>query len=229
VAERILIADDEPALLDAVSYALDRAGFDPARATTGEDALEHIRHNPVDVVILDVMLPGRSGFDVCRELRAGSDIPIILLTAREAEADRVAGLELGADDYITKPFSMAELVSRVRAILRRRALDREAASGAARLTVGEIGIEPVSGRVTIAGRAVRLTPSEYQILLLMAGSPGTVLTRRQILRHLWDSEHVGDERVCDVHVHSLRRKLEGAGGEAGWITTVRGQGYVLSG
>jgi DNA-binding response OmpR family regulator len=227
VAERILIADDEPALLDAVSYALDRAGFTPARVTTGEDALRHIRHNDVDVVILDVMLPGRSGLEVCRELRAGSDIPIILLTAREAEADRVAGLELGADDYVTKPFSMAELVSRVRAILRRRALDRSAAP-AARLTVGEIEIEPVIGRVTIAGRALRLTPSEYQILLLMAGTPGAVFTRTQILRHLWESEHVGDERVCDVHVHGLRRKLERAGGDPRWITTVRGQGYVLN-
>jgi DNA-binding response OmpR family regulator len=227
VAERILIADDEPALLDAVSYALDRAGFATARATTGEAAIEHIRHNHVDVVILDVMLPGGSGFEVCQQLRASSDIPIILLTAREAEADRVAGLELGADDYVTKPFSMAELVSRVRAILRWRAIDRESASGASRLTVGEIAIEPVSGRVTVLGQAVRLTPSEYQILLLMAGSPGTVFTRPQILRHLWDSEHVGDERVCDVHVHSLRRKLERAGGKAGWIATVRGQGYVL--
>jgi two-component system response regulator RegX3 len=227
MSPHILVVDDEPAILDAVSYALRRDGFDVDTAADGDAAMEQARVGGFDLLVLDVMLPRQSGTDVCRALRAeGSDVPIILLTARDAEVDRVLGLELGADDYVTKPFSMAELVSRVRALLRRRELDR-AAAGAAVRQLGGLRLDLARHQVWVDGNAVHLTPSELKVLALLAEEPERVFSRRQIMEHLWQSVFVGDERACDVHVSSLRRKIERDPAQPERIVTVRGVGYKL--
>ena len=154
------------------------------------------------------MMPGTSGLDVCRTLRGESDVPIIMLTAKDAELDRVLGLELGADDYLTKPFSVAELVSRVRALLRRRELDRASTSAGSRLNVGGVEIDLVRHRAAVDGNPIDLTPSEFKLLVLLAEEPERVFSRAQIMEHLWESTYVGDARACDVHISNLRRKIE---------------------
>jgi len=226
VNERILVVDDEPAIVDAVAYALRREGFAVETVGDGREALEAARATPYDVLVLDLMLPGLSGLDVCRSLRAESDVPILMLTARDAEVDRVVGLELGADDYVTKPFSTAELVSRVRAILRRRELDRGSTAATA-IKVGGLELDLVRHRVRVEGREVELTPSELSLLSLLARAPDRVFTRREIMQHLWDSTYVGDERACDIHVSNVRRKIERDPAQPERLLTVRSVGYKL--
>ena len=216
---RILIAEDEPAIADAVAYALRAEGFEVDAVTDGEAALEAVRRNGYDVLVLDLMLPGVSGIEVCRRLRAESAIPILMLTARTAEVDRVLGLEVGADDYVAKPFSMPELVSRVRAILRRRDLDL----GDIQLKRGGLELDVRRHVVTADGMPVRLTPSEFKLLELLAREPERVFSRRELMAHLWDSSHTGDQRAADTHMVNLRRKI---GPER--IVTVRGLGYKLT-
>ena len=228
MTRRVLVVDDEPALVDAVGYALQSDGFEVATAGDGEEAITMLGDDGFDVVVLDIMLPRLSGIEVCRRLREESDVPIILLSARDAEVDRVLGLESGADDYVTKPFSMAELLSRVRAVLRRRELDARAGGGTIR-RIGRLEIDPVRHTVRVEGRPVRLTPSEFKLLALLAGEPERVFTRREIMQHLWDSSYVGDQRACDIHVSNLRRKLERDPDEPEQLVTVRGVGYKLMG
>jgi DNA-binding response OmpR family regulator len=223
---RILVVDDEPAILDAVGYALRTEGFDVDMVADGEEALEAALGAPYDVVVLDLMLPGMSGTEVCRRVRAESAVPIIMLTARGAELDRVLGLEVGADDYVTKPFSMAELVGRIRALLRRRELDRS--TRGERLRVGTLELDPMRHQASIAGEQKRLTPSEFKLLLLLAMEPERVFSRREIMQHLWDSEYVGDQRACDIHISNLRQKLEEDPANPERIVTVRGIGYMLA-
>jgi DNA-binding response OmpR family regulator len=227
VTGRVLVVDDEPAIRDIVGYALRREGFEVHEAADGDTALASARGEPFDVVVLDLMLPKLSGTEVCRALRAESDVPILILTAKDEEVDRVLGLELGADDYVTKPFSAAELVSRVRAILRRRELDRRAA-GSALVEVGGIQLDFARYEVRVDGRPVHLTPSEFKVLALLARDPGRVFSRRQIMEHLWQSPYIGDERASDVHVSSLRRKIERDPSRPERILTVRGIGYKLA-
>jgi two-component system response regulator RegX3 len=226
VSARILLADDEPDLVEGVSYALRRDGFDVVAVSDGEAALDAARTTGYDAVILDVMMPRLSGLEVCRILRAESDVPIIMLTARDAELDRVLGLEVGADDYVTKPFSTPELVSRVRALLRRRSLDRAAGAGATN-AVGGIEIDLVRHKVVVDGRPVQLTPSEFKLLALLANEPERVFSRAQIMEHLWESTYVGDARAADVHVSNLRRKVERDPAHPARIVTVREVGYKL--
>jgi DNA-binding response OmpR family regulator len=221
----ILVAEDDSAIRDAITHSLEGDQFAVETAEDGQEALEMARASPFDVVILNVMMPRLFGTDVCRTLRAESDVPIILLSARDAELDRVLGLELGADDYVTKPFSMAELISRVRTLLRRRELDRIA--GGAILQVGDIRIDFARHRVTIAGEPVHLTRSELRLLTMLAGEPERVFTRREIMEHLWQSPYVGDERACDIHVSNLRRKIEEDPRSPERLVTVRGVGYTL--
>jgi len=223
--ERILVVDDTEAILDAVTDALATEGFEVQGASDGRTALEAAQAEPFDLVILDLMLPGLSGTEICRRLRAESPVPIIMLTARDSEADRVLGLELGADDYITKPFSEVELLSRVRAILRRRELDRLGDATVRRL--GSLSLDIVKHEVVVDGGPVTLTPSEYKLLALLAEEPGRVFTRREIMQHLWQSSYVGDERACDAHVASLRRKIERDPPHPERILTVPGFGYKL--
>jgi two-component system response regulator RegX3 len=224
---RILLADDEPDLTESVVYALRREGFDVDSVADGEAALDAARGTAYDLAVLDVMMPKLSGLEVCRALRNESDLPIIMLTARDAEVDRVLGLELGADDYLTKPFSLAELVSRIRALLRRRELDRAAASAGPTQVVGGLELDLVRHRVTADGRPVQLTPSEFKLLALLSEHPEQVFGRREIMEHLWETPYVGDQRACDVHVSNLRRKIERDPANPTRIVTVREVGYKL--
>jgi two-component system response regulator RegX3 len=226
VTERILVVDDEAAIRETVGYALRSEGYEVSDAADGEEALEVARSNGFDVLILDLMLPKLSGVEVCRRLRAESDVPILLLTAKDAEVDRVLGLEAGADDYVTKPFSMAELVSRVRAILRRRQLDRSASGGVVH-RVGGMTLDLVRYGAQVEGRAVNLTRSEFKLLALLAAEPERVFSRREIMQHLWESSYVGDQRACDIHVSNIRKKIERDPTRPERLLTVRGVGYRL--
>ncbi len=223
---RILFVDDEPDILAPVRYAFERDAFEVEVAHDGERGLELARRQRFDVVVLDVMMPAKSGLDVCRELRNESDVPIILLTARDSEIDRVLGLELGADDYVTKPFSVVELQSRIRAILRRRQLDRS--SGGATREVGGVRIDLNQHRVSVDGHDVELTPSEFRLLLFFMDHPEQVFSRGQIMEHLWQSPYVGDARACDAHIANLRAKIERTRSHPERIVTVRGIGYKLT-
>jgi DNA-binding response OmpR family regulator len=227
VTGRILVVDDDPGIVDVVSFALRSEGFDVETAGDGERAFELAQRQLYDVMVLDLMLPRMSGTDVCRRLRAeGNGVPIVMLTARDAEVDRVVGLEVGADDYVTKPFSTAELVSRIRAILRRRDFDRQQARTALS-QVGGLRIDFARHDVRVDGEPVRLTPSEFKLLALLAESQERVFTRRQIMEHLWESDWVGDEHAADVHISNLRRKIERDPTTPERIVTVRGFGYKL--
>jgi len=223
----VLVVDDDPGVLDVVSFMLRREGYDVDEESEGLAALAAARDRRYDIVILDVMLPGMSGTDICRELRAESDVPILMLTARDAELDRVLGLELGADDYVTKPFSAAELLSRVRAILRRRELDRANGIGAAVRDLGGLHIDLGRHEVLVDGNRVHLTLSEFKVLALLAEQPDAVVSRKELMQHLWASEHVGDEHACEVHISNLRRKIERDPSEPQRLVTVRGLGYKL--
>jgi two-component system response regulator RegX3 len=223
---RVLIVDDEPAIRDALEYALRNEGFHVDSADDGQTGLRAALETAYDVVILDLMLPGMSGTEVCRRLRAESAVPIIMLTAKGAELDRVLGLEIGADDYVTKPFSMAELVGRIRAIIRRRELDRSGAASVMR--VGGLELDPIRHEAKIEGEPRRLTPSEFKLLQLLAQEPERVFSRREIMQHLWDSTYVGDQRACDIHISNLRQKIELDPANPMRVLTVRGVGYKLA-
>jgi two-component system response regulator RegX3 len=222
----VLLVDDDPGVLDVVAFMLRREGFDVDEERDGTAALEAARTKAYDIVVLDVMLPGTSGTDVCRALRSESGVPIVMLTARDAEIDRVLGLELGADDYVTKPFSTAELLSRIRAILRRRELDR-ASSGTTVRKLGGLQIDLGRHEVVVDGARVHLTLSEFKVLSLLAEQPERVVSRRELMQHLWASEHVGDEHACEVHISNLRRKIEHDPTQPRRLVTVRGMGYKL--
>jgi two-component system response regulator RegX3 len=225
VSDTILLVDDDAGVRDVVAFTLRREGFEVDEERDGPAALESGRSGRYSLVVLDVMLPGLSGVDVCRALRAESDVPILMLTARDAEADRVLGLELGADDYVTKPFSSAELLSRVRAILRRRELDR--AGGTTVRKLGGLQIDLGRHEVLVDGERVHLTLSEFKVLSLLAEQPDAVVSRRELMQHLWASEHVGDEHACEVHISNLRRKIERDPAQPERLVTVRGSGYKL--
>ena len=223
---RILIADDEQDIVDALAYALTAEGYDVDAVSNGEDALEAAQREPYDMVVLDIMMPRLSGTEVCRRLRTNSIVPIMMLTARDAELDRVLGLEVGADDYVTKPFSVAEFVGRVHAILRRRDFERTAMAGAVR-EIGGLRIDLARYRVEIDGVPVQLTRSELKLLVYLAERPEQVYSREQVMEHLWDTLYVGDARACDVHVHNLRQKIETDPSHPTRLVTVREVGYKL--
>jgi two-component system response regulator RegX3 len=222
---RILVVEDEAAISEAVAYALREAGYDVDAVGGGGDALEAARSRSYDLMILDLLLPGIQGIEVAQTLRAESDLPIVMLTARDAELDRVAGLDVGADDYVTKPFSVTELVSRVRALLRRRELDRTQSSLVRR--VGGLELDVMRHSARVDGRSLPLTRSEFRLLTLLASEPGRVFTRDELVRHLWQSDFVGDRRAIDVHISNLRRKLESDPRNPRRLVTVRGVGYKL--
>jgi two-component system response regulator RegX3 len=231
MSDRILVADDEPSVRDAVGYALRQEGFDVILAVDGDDAESKLGNGDpeFDLLILDIMMPGRSGLDLCRDVRGRSPVPIILLTAKDAEVDKVVGLEVGADDYVTKPFSVRELLGRVRAQLRRRELDRSSATGeSATIQAGPVMIDLARHLVEVRGEPVNLTRSEFQVLRLLAGRPGEVFSRREIMEELWQSEFRGDVRACDVHISNLRQKIERDPQEPELVLTVRGVGYKLA-
>jgi two-component system, OmpR family, response regulator RegX3 len=207
-----------------VGYALEREGFEVTLAADGEDAEGKLDGSVFDLLILDIMMPGKSGLDICREVRAQSPVPIILLTAKDAEVDKVVGLEVGADDYVTKPFSVRELLGRVRAQLRRRELDRSGTAGAG-IKTGPVSIDLARHLVTVRGEPVNLTRSEFQVLRLLAENPGQVFSRKEIMEELWQTEFRGDVRACDVHISNLRQKVERDPQNPELVLTVRRVGY----
>ena len=220
----ILIAEDEPAIADAVLYALRSEGFEAEHCLLGREIAPRVRAGGVDVVVLDVGLPDRSGFDVCREVRSFSEVPVIFLTARNDEIDRVLGLELGADDYMAKPFSPRELVARVRARLRRSQVGQEPASESVK---GEFQIDHEGHRIRFRGNALELTRYEYMLLAALLQRPGAILSRSQLMDRGWDSDADSADRTVDTHIKTLRAKLRAAGAENDPIRTHRGLGYAL--
>ena len=224
----ILLVDDEDAVQKLLTYPLEQEGFRVLQARDGEEALQRFEHEEVDLVVLDLMLPALDGLDVCRRLRAQSSVPIIMLTARDDELDKVVGLELGADDYITKPFSIREFRSRVRALLRRSAIGGDA--GSQELIALE-GVEIDAGKRTVHldGAPVTLTYVEFELLRAMASSPGRVFTRQALLESLWGNSAYREPRTIDVHVRHLREKLEADPRDPQLILTVRGVGYRSKG
>ena len=223
---RVLVVEDEESFSDALSYTLRREGFDAVVARTGPEALEEFDRSGADVVLLDLMLPGLPGTEVCRALRARSGVPIIMLTAKDGEIDKVVGLELGADDYVTKPYSARELVARIRAVLRRRG-DAEPPQGDAVLEAGPVRMDVERHVVAVDGEQVALPLKEFDLLELLLRNAGRVLTRMQLIDRVWGSDYVGDTKTLDVHVKRLRAKIEPDPANPQYLLTVRGLGYKL--
>ena len=219
----VLVVDDEPMVREVVAAYLSRDGFDVTEAGDGESAMEHLDREPIDLIVLDVMLPETDGFSVLSAVRDRADIPVILLTARGEEADRVLGLELGADDYVVKPFSPRELAARARAVVKRSATTKPVGS---RLEFDQISIDPATREVRVAGQVVELTPKEFDLLVFLAASPRQVFSRSQILEHVWGSNSDWqDPSTVTVHIRRLRQKVEDSAQSPKRLVTVWGVGY----
>ncbi|KQB84429.1 response regulator transcription factor [Corynebacterium oculi] len=227
----ILIVEDEESLSDPLAFLLRKEGFNTIIAGDGQTALEEFATNEVDIVLLDLMLPGMSGTDVCRELRTTSNVPVIMVTARDAEIDKVVGLELGADDYVTKPYSSRELIARIRAVLRRNggvelnAVDMEEESSDDILYAGQVRMDVERHTVSVAGREVNMPLKEFELLEFFLRNSGRVLTRGQLIDRVWGANYVGDTKTLDVHVKRLRAKIEREPSQPTRLVTVRGLGY----
>ena len=224
VGTRILTVEDDERIRTSVKLALEDEGWDVEEAETGEDAITSFSRHPADVVLIDIMLPGIDGFEVCRSVRRVSDVPIIMVTARADTHDVVAGLEAGADDYLTKPFVPKELSARIRALLRRA---RPTVPGNPRLRFGDLEVVPQEGVVTRDGEPVHLTKTEFRLLVELANHPGTVFSREDLLEKVWGHGVYGDGRLVDVHVRRLRTKIESDPANPRFVVTVRGLGYKL--
>lgn len=222
---RVLVVEDETSYSEALSYVLRKEGFDVAIAETGPDALTEFERNGADIVLLDLMLPGLPGTEVCRQLRQTSSVPIIMVSAKDTEVDKVVGLELGADDYVTKPYSPRELVARIRAVLRRGATDE--VDDDAVLEAGRVRMDVERHLVSVDGETVRLPLKEFELLEFFLRNPGRVLTRGQLIDRVWGADYVGDTKTLDVHVKRLRAKIEPDPANPATLTTVRGLGYKL--
>jgi two-component system response regulator RegX3 len=222
---RVLVVEDEESFSDALSYMLRREGFDAVVAESGPQALAEFDRAGADIVLLDLMLPGLPGTEVCRALRARSSVPIIMLTAKDSEIDKVVGLELGADDYVTKPYSARELVARIRAVLRRQGDGEPAAEGV--LEAGPVRMDVERHTVSVDGRPVALPLKEFDLLEFLLRNAGRVLTRGQLIDRVWGADYVGDTKTLDVHVKRLRAKLEPDPATPKYLLTVRGLGYKL--
>ena len=222
---RVLVVEDEPAISESVSYALQTEGMAVEVVYNAPEALSRVRRRPPSLILLDVMLPGGSGLDVCREIRSFSDVPIIVLSARDAEADKVAGLELGADDYVTKPFSMRELIARVRSHLRRAARSGLISDTNEVLRGGPVEMDVDAHEVRVNGRVVSLRPKEFDLLESLMRRKDRLVTRETLLSEVWGSTYYGDTRTLDVHIGRLRHKIERDYSNPVHLTTVRGLGY----
>jgi DNA-binding response OmpR family regulator len=222
---RVLVVDADAEARDVLVAALGGEGLAVEDIADGRAAIDAVRDQVFELMIVDIAAPGLCGLEGCRRIRFESDVPLLIVTARDSEADRVLGLEAGADDYVGKPFSPAELISRVRAILRRRQLDR--APARSRLRVGDIEVDLVRHRVTVGGALVRLTPTEFRLLVLLAQAPGRAFSAQEILRHLWQTDYVGEASACKAHMFNLRRKIEDDHAAPARLVTVPGVGYAL--
>jgi two-component system response regulator RegX3 len=224
---RVLVVEDEESFSDALSYMLRKEGYDAVVAGTGPEALAEFDRAGADIVLLDLMLPGLSGTEVCRALRSRSNVPIIMLTAKDGEIDKVVGLELGADDYVTKPYSARELVARIRAVLRRRGEAAEAPSAEGVLEAGPVRMDVERHVVAVDNEQVSLPLKEFDLLEYLLRNAGRVLTRGQLIDRVWGSDYVGDTKTLDVHVKRLRAKIEPDPANPKYLLTVRGLGYKL--
>jgi len=221
---RVLVVEDEESFSDAISYMLRKEGFEVAVCATGPDALDTFDRTGADLVLLDLMLPGLPGTEVCRQLRTRSSVPVIMLTAKDSEIDKVVGLELGADDYVTKPFSSRELVARIRAVLRRHGGQTEELEDTA-LEAGPVRMDVERHTVSVGGNGVQLPLKEFELLEMLLRNAGRVLTRMQLIDRVWGADYVGDTKTLDVHVKRLRAKIEPDPALPRYLVTVRGLGY----
>ena len=222
---RVLLVEDEASISGPLAAALEREGFDTTVAATAGDALERAAAEDPDLVLLDLMLPDGSGFDVCRELRRTSDVPVVMLTARGDEADRIVGLELGADDYVVKPFSAREVIARVRAVLRRSAAPPRGAETSGKAEIGDLVVDRERRSAALAGAELELSRKEFDLLERLVRDAGSVVTREQLIEDVWDMNWFGSTKTLDVHVSSLRRKLGDDAAEPRYLHTVRGVGF----
>jgi two-component system response regulator RegX3 len=225
---RILVVEDEETLAEAISFLLSKEGFEVEMAEDGPAAIVAFEKNGADLILLDLMLPGLSGTEVCRQIRAKSSVPIIMLTAKDSEIDKVVGLEIGADDYVTKPYSSRELIARIRAVLRRGETG-DAASADGVLSVGPIRLDSDRHVISVNGEQVALPLKEFELLEFLMRNSGRVLTRMQLIDRVWGSDYVGDTKTLDVHIKRLRAKIEKDPANPELIQTVRGMGYKLEG
>jgi DNA-binding response OmpR family regulator len=227
VARTILLVDDDALMRRSLAFHLEQAGYQVHTAANAEDAIAFVQHSPPDLVLLDIALPGMDGLDALRELKAGHNLPVIFLTGRRRELDEVLGLELGADDYITKPFDVDVVLAHVKAVLRRTEKSAESEKLSQRLVVGDLEIDPQAHTVLCAGRAVNLSPREFDLLLLLASQPEKVISTEELLAQVWGAEFTGQPQVVYVHIRWLRQKLEADPDHPQRILTVRGVGYKL--
>lgn len=223
---RILVVEDEESLSEAIAFLLSKEGFEVEIASTGPAAIEKFELNGADLILLDLMLPGLSGTEVCRQIRTKSAVPIIMLTAKDSEIDKVVGLELGADDYVTKPYSSRELIARIRAVLRRGEMI-ESNTEVGILTVGPVRLDIDRHIITVNGLPVSLPLKEFELLEFLMRNAGRVLTRMQLIDRVWGSDYVGDTKTLDVHIKRLRAKIEKNPATPEFIQTVRGMGYKM--
>ncbi len=221
---RILVVEDEESLSEAIAFLLSKEGFEVEIAATGPAAIEKFELNGADLILLDLMLPGLSGTEVCRQIRAKSSVPIIMLTAKDSEIDKVVGLELGADDYVTKPYSSRELIARIRAVLRRGEM-LESNTEVGILSVGPVRLDIDRHIITVNGLPVALPLKEFELLEFLMRNAGRVLTRMQLIDRVWGSDYVGDTKTLDVHIKRLRAKIEKDPANPVFILTIRGLGY----
>ncbi len=227
---KVLIVEDDANLLETLKYNLRKEGYDVVTASDGEQAIEVARREKPDLLILDIMLPKLNGFEVCRILRQEMIVPILMLTAKADETDKIVGLEIGADDYMTKPFSIRELLARVRAMLRRTKMAKAPPAGEpASLKIGNLEIDFARHRVALSGAALELSPKEFDLLVFLARNKGLVFSREQLLEKVWGYYFAGDTRTVDVHIRWLRQKIEADPGHPKYLVTVRGTGYKLEG
>ncbi len=227
---RILIVEDDPNLLATLEYNLDKEGYKVVTATDGAEALETARREKPNIIILDLMLPGISGLEVCRILRQKMTMPILMLTAKSEEVDKIVGLEIGADDYMTKPFSMRELQARIRVLLRRSVVSlAQPAVEKVILKTGELEIDIARHQALLKGKELKLTPKEYDLLAFLAGNRGLVFSREKLLERVWGYDYAGNTRTVDVHIRWLRQKIESDPSKPEYLITIRGTGYKLEG
>ncbi len=221
---KILVVEDDERIRTAVRLALEKEGWEVFEAASGEEALEIFQNQICDIVLIDIMLPGIDGFEVCRAVRRISDLPIVMVTARDDTHDVVAGLEAGADDYLTKPFAPKELSARIRALLRRVRIPTPDLST---LEFGDLKILPDQGQIIVSGKTIHLTRTEFQLLVELASIPGRVFSREELLERVWGKDYFGDGRLVDVHIRRLRKKIEPEDAKPRYVITVRGFGYKL--
>ena len=229
MANRVLVVDDEKLIVKGIRFSLEQDGMEETCAYDGEEALTFAREQQFDIILLDIMLPKLSGFEVCQQIREFSNVPIIMLTAKGDDMDKILGLEYGADDYITKPFNILEVKARIKAIIRRTAKQEKKADTAGRIQAGDMTIERDNRRVYIEGREINLTAKEFDVLELLATHPNQVYSREKLLTMVWGADYPGDARTVDVHIRRLREKVETNSSEPKYVHTKWGVGYYFKG